>query len=45
MAKRLKVLSQLFFSHVMQFRGPVEFIVPVYGLAEQSATRLSGQTL
>lgn len=46
MAKRLKVLSQLFPpSSVIQFRGPLEFIVPVYGLAEQSATWLSGQTL
>lgn len=32
-------------SLVIQFRGPLEFIVPVYGLAEQSATWLSGQTL
>lgn len=52
MVKRLKVLSQ---PHppphhtptlpVIQFRGPLEFIVPVYGLDEQSATWLSGQTL
>lgn len=35
----------LFLSHVIQFRGLVEFIVSVYGRAEQSAIWLSGQTL
>lgn len=35
----------VFLSHVNQFRGLVEFIVSVYGWAEQSAIWLSGQIL